>query len=90
MLSEHSLEKHGWPSYEDSNSGTKLDNFVPQWEKGGTAMLCDESDLFGKKTEDAEISLVEGNFLCMKTWVSQPKDMEVVMRQEEISEERFW
>jgi hypothetical protein len=43
-----------------------------------------------KKTGDAEISLVEGNFLCMKTWVSQLKDMEVVMRQEEISEERFW
>jgi hypothetical protein len=43
-----------------------------------------------EKNEDAEISLVEGNFLCMKTWVSQPKDMEVVMRQEEISEERFW
>jgi hypothetical protein len=51
MLSEHSLEKHGWPSYEDSNSGAKLDNFVPQWEKGGTAMLCDKSDLFGKKPE---------------------------------------
>jgi hypothetical protein len=76
LLSEFGLEKHGSSAYESGGFGAKLDNFVPNREKGRARGICEELELLGKRARNAEERLMGDNFLCRKTWVAQLKDLE--------------
>jgi hypothetical protein len=76
------LAKYGGFAYENCGDGAKLDNFVPSRKKGRVGGVREEIELLGKRARSVDEPMMADNFLCMRTCVIQPQDLEEMLPQE--------